>query len=197
MALSISAGLPTSLRAAWSFRMGGATTVLVAGDAPASSVTTAVRPRRRLRVCAVSFKPCWQDESGRWMSFGGFPFQMAGIASLFDDMTLVIVRVAPREGGVPLPANARVVALRSPHGTDLRREVSIAAFLWYYAWKIAASVWNADVVHVPLPGDVPLLGMWVALAMRKRVLARYGGSWIANSQSTFMNRVTKAFMRRF
>lgn len=177
--------------------MGGATTVLVAGDAPASSVTTAVRPRRRLRVCAVSFKPCWQDELGRWMSFGGFPFQMAGIASLFDDMTLVIVRVAPREGGVPLPANARVVALRSPHGTDLRRKVSIAAFLPYYVWKIAASVWNADVVHVPLPGDVPLLGMWVALAMRKRVLARYGGSWVANSQSTLMNRVTKGFMRRF
>ncbi len=177
--------------------MGGATTVLVTGDAPPSSVTRTVGPTRRLHVCAVSFKPCWQDESGRWMSFGGFPFQMAGIASLFDGMTLVIVRVPPREGGIPLPARARVVPLRSPRGTDLRRKLSVAARVPYYLWKIAASAWNADVVHVPLPGDVPLLGMWVALAMRKRVLARYGGSWVANSQSTFMNRVTKAFMRRF
>lgn len=155
------------------------------------------RAGRRLRVCAVSFKPCWQDEAGRWMSFGGFPLQMAAIASLFDEMTLVIVRVPPREGGIPLPTQAHIVPLRSPHGADLRRKVSVALRLPYYVWKIAASARTADVVHVPLPGDVPLLGMWIALAMRKRVLARYGGSWNANSQSTFMNRVTKAFMRRF
>ncbi len=177
--------------------MAGATTSLVVGDAPPSSVTAPARARRRLRVCAVSFKPCWQDESGRWMSFGGFPFQMAAIASLFDDMTLVIVRVPPREGGIPLPAHARVVPLRSPRGADLRRKLSVAARMPYLIWKIAASARNADVVHVPLPGDVALLGMWVALGMRKRVLARYGGSWVANTQSTFMNRVTKACMRRF
>lgn len=176
--------------------MAGATTVLVTGDAPPSPVTAPERARRRLRVCAVSFKPCWQDESGRWMSFGGFPFQMDAIASLFDDMTLVIVRVPPRAGGIPLPAHARIVPLRSPSGADLRRKLSIIASLPYYLWRIAASARNADVVHVPLPGDVPLLGMWIALAMRKRVLARYGGSWVANTQSTFMNRVTKACMRR-
>jgi len=174
-----------------------ATTPLVAGDAPPSSVTAPARAGRRLRVCAVSFKPCWQDESGRWMSFGGFPFQMAAIASLFDDMTLVIVRVPPRDGGIPLPAHARIVPLRSPRGADLRRKLSVAARLPYLVWKIAASARNADVVHVPLPGDVPLLGMWIAFAMRKRVLARYGGSWVANTQSTLMNRVTKACMRRF
>lgn len=177
--------------------MVGATTVLVTGDAAPASVTAPARAGRRLRVCAVSFKPCWQDESGRWMSFGGFPFQMTGIASLFDEMTLVIVRVPPRQGGIPLPAHARIVPLRSPRGSDLRRKFSVAARMPYYVWKIAASAWDADVVHVPLPGDVPLLGMWIALAMRKRVLARYGGSWLANSQSTFMNRVTKTFMRRF
>lgn len=131
------------------------------------------------------------------MSFGGFPFQMAAIASLFDDMTLVIVRVPPRDGGMPLPASARIVPLRSPRGANLRRKLSVAAHLPYLVWKIAASARNADVVHVPLPGDVPLLGMWIAVAMRKRVVARYGGSWVANTQSTFMNRVTKACMRRF
>lgn len=177
--------------------MAGETTVLVASDAPRATVSTPAKAGHRLRVCAVSFKPCWQDETGRWMSFGGFPFQMAAIGSLFDDMTLVIVRVPPREGGIPLPSHARVVPLRSPVGSDARRKASVVARLPYYVWKIAASAWNADVVHVPLPGDVPLLGMWIALAMRKRVLGRYGGSWPANTQSTFMNRVTKACMRRF
>ena len=177
--------------------MAVATTSLVTGDDSPSSVSAPARARRRLRVCAVSFKPCWQDESGRWMSFGGFPLQMAAIASLFDDMTLVIVRVPPRAGGISLPAHARIVPLRSPRGTDWRRKLSVATRLPYLAWKIAASARSADVVHVPLPGDVPLLGMWISLAMRKRLLARYGGSWVANSQSTFMNRVTKACMRRF
>lgn len=177
--------------------VGVTSTLDAAGDAPPSTVSRPTRAGRRLRVCAISFKPCWQDESGRWMSFGGFPFQMAAIGSLFDDMTLVIVRVPPRDGGIPLPARARVVPLRSPRGADFRRKLSVAARMPYFVWKIAASAWNADAVHVPLPGDVPLLGMWIALAMRKRVLARYGGSWVANTQSTFMNRVTKACMRRF
>lgn len=173
------------------------TTAPIARDAAPSRMATSTMAGRRLRVCAVSFKPCWQDASGQWMSFGGFPFQMAAIASLFDDMTLVIVRVPPREGGIPLPIGARIVPLRSPRGVNLRRKLSVAARMPYYVWKIVASAWNADAVHVPLPGDVPLLGMWLALAMRKRLLARYGGSWVANSQSTFMNRVTKACMRRF
>src|SRR4051812_28801142 len=53
-----------------------------------------------MRVCAVSFKECWQED-GRWLTYGGFPSQMAAIASLFDEMTLVIVRVPSRRGGMP------------------------------------------------------------------------------------------------
>ena len=56
-----------------------------------------------MRVCAVSFKECWQDDDGRWLSYGGFPMQMTAIASLFDAMTLVIVNGRPRAGGMPLP----------------------------------------------------------------------------------------------
>jgi len=55
---------------------------------------------------------------------------------------------------------------------------------------------QADVVHVPLPGDIAFLGMLTALAFRKRVLARYGGSWEPTSETTFMNRVTRECMRQ-
>src|SRR6185436_4923283 len=81
--------------------------------------------RRLTRVCAVSFKPCWQDSSGQWLSFGGFPLQMAAIASLFDEMTLVVEQGEPRPGGLPLPRHANVVALRCPSGSDLRRKISV------------------------------------------------------------------------
>lgn len=131
------------------------------------------------------------------MSSGGFPLQMGAIASLFDAMTLVVVRGEPVAGGLPLPATAQVVALRSPHGQDSRRKLSVMVRFPYYVGAIVAKVFRADVVHTPLPGDIPLLGLWIALAMRKRVIARYGGSWAPNTQSTRMNRLTKACMRRF
>jgi len=148
-----------------------------------------------MRVCAISFKECWRDDAGHWHSTGGFPVQMTAIASLFDEMTLVAVEGPPQRGGLPLPVNARVVPMRRPTGHDARRKLSVLARLPYYLRTLARHVRDADVVHVPLPGDLPLLGLYVALAMRKRVLARYGGSWTSNSQTTTMNRVTRASIR--
>lgn len=149
-----------------------------------------------MRVCVVSFKECWQGPDGRWMSYGGFPVQMHGIASLFDAMTLVVVRGAARPGGMPLPPAARVVPLRAPVGDDLRRKLSVAARLPYYLTTITRAVRDADVVHTPLPGDLALLGFAVAVGMRKRLIARYGGSWVTNGQSTLAGRVTRSAMRR-
>lgn len=148
-----------------------------------------------MRVCAISFKECWRDGAGRWYSSGGFPVQMTAIASLFDGMTLVTVEGEPQQGGVALPAGARVVPLRKPAGHDARRKLSVMSSLPYYLRTLAGEVRHADVVHVPLPGDIPLLGLYVALAMRKRVLARYGGSWMSTSQTTTMNRITRASIR--
>jgi len=147
------------------------------------------------RVCAVSFKECWQAGDGRWFSTGGFPLQMRAIGSLFRSMTLVIVAGKQRPGGIPLPEQARVVALDRPVGADLRRKLSIARRLPRYVGAIAGAIGSADTVHVPLPGDIPFLGMWVAVFLRRRLIARYGGSWTSNSRSTFMDRVTRACMR--
>ncbi len=148
-----------------------------------------------MRVCVVSYKECWQDATGAWFSYGGFPAQMAAIASLFHETTLVIVQGAPRSGGIALPARARVVPLRGPVGTDARRKLSVLARLPYYLGAIAPHIHAADALHVPLPGDLPLLALLVAFALGKRVIARYGGSWTSNGQTTLMNRVTRQCMR--
>jgi glycosyltransferase involved in cell wall biosynthesis len=150
-----------------------------------------------MRLCVVSFKECWEDESGQWWSYGGFPLQMAAVSSLFDETTLVIVRGRPRRGGIPLPPVTRVVGLRSPVGADLRRKVSVLARLPYYLRTIARCARDADVVHVPAPGDISLLGMLVALVQRKRLIVRYGSSWTTTSQTTWTHRFTRACMRRF
>lgn len=153
---------------------------------------------RALSVCAVSFKECWQDASGAWLSTGGFPFQMGAIASLFDRMTLLVTRRdEPGEGGIPLPPAVRVVVLRRPRGADLWRKLFVVGHLSDYLSVIARHVRQADVVHAPVPGDIPLLGMIVGLALRKRVLVRYGGSWSTIGGTTAMNRVTRGLMRLF
>jgi glycosyltransferase involved in cell wall biosynthesis len=129
------------------------------------------------------------------MSSGGFPLQMAAVASLFDRVTLVVVRADPQAGGLPLPADAEVVALEAPAGADGRRKVSVLAGLPYYLREIASRVRCADVVHVPVPGDISFLGLVVALGFRKRLIARYGSSWTVTPQTTWMQRLTRACMR--
>jgi glycosyltransferase involved in cell wall biosynthesis len=150
-----------------------------------------------MNVCAISFKPCWQDDSGRWVSDGGFPLQMTGIRSLFDEMTLIITGSRPGGGGIPLPADVTMVPIRLPDGWNLRRKIS---FLWnilYYVRIITPHIRRTDVVHLPLPGDIPFLGIVIAILFRKRVIVRYGSSWVGTSQETMMTRLTKFIMRSF
>ncbi len=150
------------------------------------------------RVCVVSSKECWQDEAGNWYSSGGFPVQMKAIASLFDDMTLLITRrTSPGQGGLRLPEAAQVVVLKQPGGKGLARKMDVIRQLGYYCRTIARHAREADAVHVPPPGDIPFLGMAVALALRRRLLVRYCASWVKTSQTTVMNRVTRGVMRAF
>lgn len=150
------------------------------------------------RVCAVSFKPCWRDSSGRWYAGGGFPLQMAAVASLFDSMTLLITESEQAgTGGMPLPATAEVIPMPWPKGIGLRRKLSFLSHLPEYLRTIAHHARRVDCVHVPLPGDIPLVAMLVALALRKPLIARYCGSWVPTRGTTWANRVTRGLMRRF
>jgi glycosyltransferase involved in cell wall biosynthesis len=149
-----------------------------------------------MKLCVVTIKDTWQDAQGRWVTDGGFPGQMASMCALFDEVTMLLVQVPPRAGGMPLPDGARIVPLPRPAGQDFRRKLSVLARMPYYAWRIAREVRRADVVHTPLPGDIGILGMLAAQLFGKRVVARYCGSWFSNSQTTLMNRVTRFWMRR-
>ena len=146
-------------------------------------------------VCVVTFKECWRDADGVWLTDGGFPGQMAALASVFGPMTIVICEIPPRAGGSPLPATARVVPLARPRGHDWRRKLSFLTRVPDYSRTIRREIGGADVVHVPLPGDIPLLGMAIAIAERKRIFARYCSSWETNTQTTLWNRLTKSWMR--
>jgi glycosyltransferase involved in cell wall biosynthesis len=150
-----------------------------------------------MKVCAIDTKECWRDAAGCWQSNGGFPLQMQAIASLFEEMDLLIVGSEPKEGGLPLPREARVIPFRRPHGDDTRRKISVVLNLRYYLGEIVRYCREADVVHVPPPGDLQFLGMIAALWLKKPLLVRYCGSWQRTAQTTMMNRVTRWMMRSF
>jgi glycosyltransferase involved in cell wall biosynthesis len=120
---------------------------------------------------------------------------MGAIASLFDGFELLIVGVQPRSGGTALPLDVNVIPMPRPFGEGFRRKMSVMTGLPYYLTLIARHIRRADVVHVPLPGDIPLLGLFIGVLFRKRVIARYCSSWATTSQTTAMNRFTKAVVR--
>ena len=148
-----------------------------------------------MRLCVVSFKPCWRDGSGRWRSDGGFPLQISALASLFDSATVLTVVVPERAGGIPLSGAIRVVGVPAPRGDDLRRKLSVAGHLPQYLASFARHFREADVVHTPLPGDLPLIGLLLAMTMRKKIVARYGGSWAPTARTTLFNRITRGLLR--
>jgi len=150
-----------------------------------------------MKLGVISFKECWQDESGHWYSSGGFPRQMEAICSLFEHSQLLVTRGKPKRGGIPLPKTIYVRAIRLPVGHDFRRKVDLILTFPYYLYQILRMIWSADVIHTPLPGDIPLIGMMVSLACGKPLIARYAGSWAKNNQNTPINDFTRTIMRRF
>lgn len=149
-----------------------------------------------MKLCVVSSKECWQDESGAWLASGGFPLQMAGLGSLFEEMTVVIVRGQVRPGGVPLPAHARIVPLARPPAGLARRRLWLVGRLPAYARQMIAPIRQADVVHTPLPGDVPFVAMLLAMMLHKRLMVRYCASWAITPHTTHMKRLMRAWMKR-
>jgi glycosyltransferase involved in cell wall biosynthesis len=150
-----------------------------------------------MRVCVITFKYCWRDGNGTWLSDGGFPLQMAGMRSLFDEMTLIIPEGSQRQGGIPLPRDATIVPIRVPKGHGFAHKLSFVANLRSYIRTMIPHVHCSDVIHLPVPGDISFLGMSLALVLRKRMIVRYGSSWAQTPQATVATTLTKAMMRWF
>ncbi len=148
-----------------------------------------------MRLCVVSFKECWTDSTGHWYSSGGFPLQIKALASLFDQTTVMITRIKESDGGIELPENAKVVVLPSPQGEGMERKLNVLTHAPIYLSKMWREIRESQVVYIPLPGDLPLLGMGVAVGLRKHLIVRYGGSWEANDQATLATRFMRWAMR--
>ena len=142
-----------------------------------------------MNLVVFSHKPCWLDErspSG-YATDGGFPFQMAGLAGLFDRTTLVVAeRSGSRpEGLTPLEGHAlHVSALPEPAGVDWRRKLALLHWLPRNLPKMWSQVRQADAVHAPIPGDLGTLGLLLALLHRRPLFVRHCGTWASRRTLT-------------
>lgn len=137
-----------------------------------------------MKLTVISHKQCWKPDPSReeYFTDGGFPLQMNAIAGLFDSIEIAVpvtcgplpMGVAPLVGG-----NMKIVELSPPAGSGIRRRVLFIAWLLKNGTKLVSSVARADAVHAIIPGDVGTIGMFAAIALRKRLFVRHCGNWLA------------------
>lgn len=136
-----------------------------------------------MRLVVFSHKPCWRSSSSPsgYATDGGFPFQMAAIAELFDE-TVLLVPCYPRVNGtgeVPVAGpRLRVSPLPPPYGSGLGRKLLFPLWFIRCAPAVLREFRSADAIHTPIPGDVGTVGMLLAWLFRKPLFVRYCGNWL-------------------
>jgi len=73
--------------------------------------------------------------------------------------------------------NLSVFGIPEPKGKDLRRKISLLAWLPFHLPIIWREIRRADAVHAPIPGDIGLIGLLIALTQRKPLFVRHCGTW--------------------
>ncbi len=153
-----------------------------------------------MKLAVFSHKPCWPcaTSSTGYATDGGFPFQMAALAELFDE-TVLLVPCAEATGGtgeIPLKGpRLRVAPLPAPYGAGLGRKMLFPFWLLRCAPIILKEFHGASAVHAPIPGDVGTVGMLLAWVFRKPLFVRYCGNWLA--PVTLAQRFWRSFMETF
>jgi glycosyltransferase involved in cell wall biosynthesis len=153
-----------------------------------------------MKLIVFSHKPCWPCATSPtgYATDGGFPFQMAAIAELFDETILLVPchRHTGEPGEIPLAGpRLRVSPLPPPYGSGLGRKLLFPLWFLRCAPAILREFRNADAVHAPIPGDVGTVGMLLAWLFRKPLFVRHCGNWLR--PATLAEKLWRWFMETF
>jgi glycosyltransferase involved in cell wall biosynthesis len=139
-------------------------------------------PAGSVRLVVIAHKRVWpssEAESG-YATTGGFPLQMRALAELFDATTLCLsVEAVPSDmSGVAIDGERlRVVPLRPLRGSGLARRARLPLWVATNLPRLVRAVRQADAVHVLSPGDVGMVGIVLAEALRRPLYVRHCGNW--------------------
>jgi glycosyltransferase involved in cell wall biosynthesis len=73
--------------------------------------------------------------------------------------------------------NISVLPQTETGGDTLREKAAQLVFLPVHLWRIAAAMWRADAIHVRCPGNLGLIGAFLAPLCGRRYVAKYAGDW--------------------
>jgi glycosyltransferase involved in cell wall biosynthesis len=136
-----------------------------------------------MKLVIVSHKENWRTADG-YTTVGGFPLQMEALSQAFDQSTVLLPLLTSTtpKGAVPFSGhNMTVETLGILNGrNNWRRKVAVLSW-WLKIWL---GVRKADIVHIPLPGDIGTLGLIISWLQRKPLFVRYCGPWGRRTTAT-------------
>lgn len=128
-----------------------------------------------VRLLIASHKATHTDpgSASGYATAGGFSTQTAALADLGDECVLCVPVVGAGPPGLtPIASTIEVHPLRNP-APGWRRRLAIPSWT-AQLWREARA---ADIVHVPVPGDVGFLAVLVTVAARRPLFVRHCGTW--------------------
>lgn len=92
---------------------------------------------------------------------------------------MVCLSAAKRPPGIAKLAslNTRVEAIKTPSGAGWKRKVGLMPWFARNGWGLWKLIGDVDVVHTPVPGDVGVIALCIALIQRKKIFVRHCGTW--------------------
>jgi glycosyltransferase involved in cell wall biosynthesis len=143
-----------------------------------------------MRLVVFSHKPSWRSSSSPtgYATSGGFPLQMRALSEIFDTTTVVVpIQVeALTEGEMAIDGHdLRVLPVSYPWGRPgWPRKAMFPLWLLWNARRMVRACIQADAVHVPIPGDIGMIGIALAHLMSRPLFVRYCGNWLVPSNDT-------------
>ena len=133
------------------------------------------------KLVIITHKEIYSEKNkNSFATTGGFPFQIKMISKLFSSTSLlctlrhnsVIENLTEIKG-----KNLSVVALKEPPFNKYKRHLSLLIWLPKNIKTILKHMKSADIVHSMIPGDIGLIGLLIALFLKKKIFVRHCGTW--------------------
>jgi len=135
-----------------------------------------------LKLLIISHKEIWKshDSNGNYETSGGFPLQISAMSNLFSKTYLIcglrdknrLNYLSPLTGN-----NLNILPIKEPPFFGYLRKISILFWLPINIKKIWSLIKYSDAVHILIPGDIGLIGLILALIVKKPIFVRHCGTW--------------------
>jgi len=152
----------------------------------------------RLGVSSICSHIFWE---GMWWSYEPYVQEMDVWLDIFESMVVV----APLENGPPPEfwspyrnsERLSVIPYQKNKGWGLNQKKTSIRDIPMMVSALVKGITSTDAFHLRTPGNISLLGLFLAPLLQKRVCAKYAGQWPSYPGEALSYRVQKALLRSF